>query len=178
MGLNLYHFYLNKQSYLETLGQISATALVLIIVQFALDGVWSSLSVLCLLTNLILTRILGEETEAGELCTTCLTLQSPQMAWAGLKPGDVTAPPHLLSPTDHESGKGNAWYLCDSLHTLTHLHTCFQKIKVSDCQGLWGEENGESVFNGNELLVWEDEQVLEMEDHYPSMMVTQQGECT
>ena len=29
------------------------------------------------------------------------------------------------------------------------------KVYNGGCQGLWGEENGESVFNGNEALVWE-----------------------
>jgi len=46
---------------------MAETALGLIVVQFALDGLWRSPGAFCLLTHLISTRILDEEIEVGEL---------------------------------------------------------------------------------------------------------------
>ena len=78
---------------------------------------------------------------------------------------DVIALPHLLSPTDVLPGEENTqhpWFTTHN-HTPSHfafnsrfgVSLAFKKIEVIGCQGLWGEENGESVFNGNEALVWE-----------------------
>ena len=77
--------------------------------------------------------------------------------WHG-QDGSQTMWQHRLVPWAPVT-QGNSQFLCGLWHTLYMWGTFrFFFFKVKWLQELWGKANEESVFHGNEILVWEDEE--------------------